>query len=104
MKAQYNFIYDINHSLTLIPPYYRKKSKIFAQETFSLPIAHQTNQSFRIARIHIEKLVQWEHLESTRSQYDILLFLQITILDINGARLFEIEATVGGFFISMDFK
>jgi hypothetical protein len=26
------------------------------------------------ARIHIEKLVQWEHLESTRSQYDILLF------------------------------
>ena len=47
-KAQYNLKYDINHSLTLIPPYYRKKSKIFAQETYCLPIAQQTNQSFRI--------------------------------------------------------
>ncbi len=31
-------------------------------------------------------------------------FLQITRLDIYGAQLFEIKATVGGFFISMDFK
>jgi hypothetical protein len=30
--------------------------------------------------------------------------LQITRLDFYGARLFEIKATVGGFFISMDFQ